>query len=144
MVRLFIGFGVVALALLIYCTIDAAQTPRHQVRALPKAAWIAIIILVPLIGPGLWLGLGRPWQTRKTQPARPAAPDDDPEFLKQMEIRRRQQQRAEEERKRRREQEIDEAHKRRQQQEDHDDAATSPVDPQQDPDEDPDAEPPRS
>ncbi len=71
-----------------------------------KVAWIAVIILVPLIGPLLWLFFGR---VRKDGPAaqqkRPSAPDDDPEFLRGVEFRRRQAQRREEEERKRREQE---------------------------------------
>lgn len=101
-----LGLGVVALALTIYTLIESLQTPRHRVRVMPKIAWIAVIILVPLVGPLLWLFFGR---VRKQGPAaqqsRPSAPDDDPEFLRGVEFRRRQAQRREEEERKRREQE---------------------------------------
>lgn len=98
MVRIFIGLAVVALALLIYCMVECLQTPRHQVRVLPKAAWVFIILLLPLLGPGLWLAFGKA-RGRSAAPQRrgPAAPDDDPEFLRRVEVERRQQQRREEE-----------------------------------------------
>lgn len=98
MVRIFIGLGVVALGLLIYCMVECIQTPRHRVRVLSKAAWIFIILLLPLLGPGLWMAFGRA-KGRSAAPQRkgPVAPDDDPEFLRRVEIQRRQQQRREEE-----------------------------------------------
>lgn len=105
MVRVFIGLGVIALGLLIYCMVEWFQTPRHRVRVLPKAAWLFIILLLPLLGPGLWMAFGRakaPAQTPKRKG--PTAPDDDPEFLRRVEIERRQQQRREQEARKRNEQ----------------------------------------
>lgn len=98
MVRIFIGLGVVALGLLIYCAVECIQSPKHRVRALSKPAWLAIILLLPLIGGLLWMAFGRP--QRHTPPqgrSGPRAPDDDPDFLRQIQIQRRQQQRREEE-----------------------------------------------
>ncbi|GAA4840051.1 PLDc N-terminal domain-containing protein [Garicola koreensis] len=98
MVRFFIGLGVVALGLLIYCTVECIQTPRHRVRVLPKVSWIFIILLLPLLGPGLWMAFGRAKDTPAAPQRRgPAAPDDDPEFLRRVEIERRQHQRREQE-----------------------------------------------
>lgn len=84
----------IELGLLIYCLIDAAQTPSHQVRNLPKALWIVLIVLIPLVGGISWLLAGRPLETPDTwrigngfpegdrpRSARSIAPDDDPEFL---------------------------------------------------------------
>lgn len=101
------GLGVVALGLLIYCTVDCIQTPKRQVRVLRKAAWIPIIILLPLLGPGLWLGFGKARGGNGGGGPRkgPVAPDDDPEFLRNIEFQRRQQQRREEEARKRAEEE---------------------------------------
>ena len=98
MVRIFIGLGVVALGLLIYCMVEWFQTPRRRVRVLPKSAWMFIILLLPLLGPGLWMAYGRAKEAN-AEPKRkgPVAPDDDPEFLRRVEIERRQQQRREQE-----------------------------------------------
>lgn len=100
MLRVLIPVGIVGLGLMIYSLVESLQTPRHRVRVLPKAAWIAVIILVPIIGAGLWLAFGRvkPPKNNGGTPGRkiPQAPDDDPEFLRQVEIQRRQKRRAEE------------------------------------------------
>lgn len=100
MLRIIIGVGIVGLGLLIYSLIECLQTPRHRIRVLPKIAWIAVIVLLPIVGAGLWLGFGRvrvPKQGGQA-PRRPSSPDDDPDFLRQVEIKRRQRQRAEEKR----------------------------------------------
>lgn len=108
MLRILIPVGIVGLGLMIYSLVESIQTPRHRVRVMPKAAWIAVILLVPIIGAGLWLGFGRIRQPRGggNQIRRgPSAPDDDPEFLRKVEFERRQQQRREEEARKRAEQE---------------------------------------
>lgn len=77
---------VVAVVLAIYALIDCLQTDRSRLTTLNRPAWLAIIVLVPVIGPILWLIFGRPRATPRPRPAatRPAAPDDDPEFLRQL------------------------------------------------------------
>ncbi len=91
---------VVELFLLVFCLIDCIQTPEHEVRNLPKVAWVLLILVLPLIGGIAWLVAGRPQQSRGGQvpwpatrtagfpeyerPRRRLAPDDDPEFLADM------------------------------------------------------------
>lgn len=108
MLRVLIPVGIVGLGLMIYSLVESIQTPRHRVRVMPKLAWIAVILLVPIIGAGLWLGFGRIREPRggSQQPRRgPSAPDDDPEFLRKVEFERRQQQRREVEARKRAEEE---------------------------------------
>lgn len=94
MVRFIIFASLVAVALTIYSMIDCARTERHQIRSLPKSAWLLVILLLPLVGAGLWYLLGRPNSAHPGQSApRSKAPDDDEDFLRQLEIWRRQQQR---------------------------------------------------
>ncbi len=80
----------IELGLLVYCLIDAIQTPGEDTRNLPKGFWILIIVLLPIVGGIAWLVAGRP--LRPAGPARttgfpeyervrPLAPDDDPQFL---------------------------------------------------------------
>jgi len=96
----------VALAVWLYCLLDAITADREQVRRLPKGVWIAIVVLTFEVGAIAWLIWGRPrgggsararprlgssgrtaWPTRPGAPprsgsfGRPLAPDDDPEFL---------------------------------------------------------------
>jgi len=76
---------VVALVLLVYAFFDLYATPRTQVRHVPKWAWF-LLVLVPVLGPLLWLFFGSTSQPRppNTQPRRDGAvgPDDDPDFLR--------------------------------------------------------------
>lgn len=89
-------------ALLVYCLIDAIQTPEPEVRNLPKVVWILLILIVPVVGSVAWLVAGRPqrsgagravpWPATGTagfpeyeRPAQPVlGPDDDPAFLRDM------------------------------------------------------------
>src|SRR6185312_2931941 len=101
MVRNFIFMALVALAVTIYALIECVRTRPSDVRSLPKSGWVAAIVLLPLIGAGLWFWLGRPSSSNYAQPTqanRPAtgAPDDDPEFLRNLETQRRNKAREDE------------------------------------------------
>jgi hypothetical protein len=84
MVRVFVFLAAVQLVLIVLALISVLSADR--VRAMPRALWIVVILLVPLIGPVAYFLTGRPVATtggaRPRPAARPAAPDDDPEFLK--------------------------------------------------------------
>lgn len=95
MVRLIIFAAVVSVALMIYTLIECARSESHRVRSLPKPAWYAVIVLLPLIGAALWFVLGRPVAASGNPSAKSMAPDDDEDFLRQLEVWRRQQQREE-------------------------------------------------
>jgi hypothetical protein len=101
---------VIELALLIYCLIDCIQTGDHEVRNLPRWTWIILIILMPLVGGLAWLIAGRPRRARhardvpwpatatsgfpeheRPRPA-PRGPDDDPDYLRELDRRRRREQ----------------------------------------------------
>ena len=48
------------IGLLIYCLIEAIQTPTEEVRGLRKGWWIVLIIVFPIGGGIAWLVAGRP------------------------------------------------------------------------------------
>jgi len=76
-----------AIALYIYFIIDVLRTPRGDTRSLPKAVWLLLVIVIPILGGLIWLALGRVWQPPGARFGRqkgPLAPDDDPKFLKQL------------------------------------------------------------
>lgn len=101
MVRNIIFAALVALAVTIYALIECVRTRPNDVRSLPKPGWILAIILLPLLGAGLWFWLGRPLPSnyqRSGPGTRPAtgAPDDDEAFLRNLETQRRNKARDEE------------------------------------------------
>ncbi len=77
---------IIVALLMIYCVVEVAQAPKYAVRRMPRWAWATAVICLPLAGAVGWLLLGRPnaesLGTKKTQQRPPAAPDDDPDFLR--------------------------------------------------------------
>lgn len=81
------------IALTLYAFFDCVTSRSDDVRWLPKGGWAIAILLMPVIGPALWFLVGRPETGRGDggggggggePPRRPLAPDDDPEFLRQL------------------------------------------------------------
>jgi Phospholipase_D-nuclease N-terminal len=73
---------------------------KRTIRRLPRALWVLVIVLVPLVGPVAWFGLGRPRKPLRLRPGwrvtvglpdqpRTPAPDDDPDFLRSLDPPRR-------------------------------------------------------
>lgn len=91
----FLLYAIPAIVML-YALIDALQTPRGLARTLPKWLWLVVIILVPVLGAVAWLIWGRAPRSaygavdeqaggrRLGRGRGPAAPDDDPTFLRQL------------------------------------------------------------
>jgi hypothetical protein len=105
MARLFVIVPLVAVGMLIFAVIDLVRIENERVRGLPKAAWVVIVVVLPIIGPLLWFIIGRErfGRVRSSGPAGPIAPDDDPAFLNSL-----GRDREQEERIRRLEQELSE------------------------------------
>lgn len=103
---------VLAFALTLYALLDCARTPEESLPArMPKFLWIMLIVVFPAVGPIAWIIVSRVkaaeerggyveptvWSSRegttfrRPERARPMAPDDDLEFLRDLEqdIRRR-------------------------------------------------------
>ncbi|HVX07428.1 PLD nuclease N-terminal domain-containing protein [Humibacter sp.] len=92
MVRVWLIVGVIGALFYIYSIVDCALAERERVRAVPKAAWIPIVIVFAVIGGILWFVIGRPRRGTVAR-LRTVAPDDDPDFLKNLERERQQQER---------------------------------------------------
>jgi len=91
---------IVSLALLafwLFSLFDVITTPEEEVRHSPKAVWLIIVAALPLIGGLFWMMRGRPRVAREPRPPAPPAegrsipkgPDDDPDFLRDLERRMR-------------------------------------------------------
>jgi hypothetical protein len=88
-----VALAVAVLAIFVYGLVDVIRTDGRLTRGISKPAWIVVMIVLPVVGAILWLLIGRP---RRTPPQRqnyrhPTAPDDDPDFLRNLELRRRQE-----------------------------------------------------
>lgn len=100
--------GLALLAFWLYCLFDVITTPEQDVRNLPKALWVLVVVLLAFLGGVLWLLLGRPQASgiaprqpfgplgstrtgeqtqRPTRHQAPRGPDDDPEFIRHLERR---------------------------------------------------------
>jgi hypothetical protein len=114
MPRLLLFAAILGVAVIIYALIDCVMSRKHEVRSISKTAWFITILVLPLIGAGMWFLFGRPRSEgpsgpRRPAPRRPTAPDDDPAFLQNLEAQRWQQSRDQERRRREQEQREREA-----------------------------------
>lgn len=86
MVRLLIFLAAAQLALFVLALISCLSIER--VRALPRALWVLLILVIPLAGPIAYFVWGRPVSPPlegslvRRVGRRPSSPDDDPEFLR--------------------------------------------------------------
>ena len=89
MLRVLLTFATIGL--LLYALIDCIRTDDSLVRGLPKILWILLIVLAWIVGPLAWIVAGRNRSSGPPQrPVRrgPLAPDDDPDFLRELDIKR--------------------------------------------------------
>jgi hypothetical protein len=89
--RLFPLLVLADLALLVIALIDCLSVEEHEIRALPRIAWVFIILLFSPVGGIVWFVAGRPVRSPSRvddgaywRRSRILAPDDDPEFLDRM------------------------------------------------------------
>ncbi len=78
MVRWLVIGGVAVVALTIYALVDLFVTAKSRLRAFPLPVWVGIIVVLPVIGPVLWLVIGK---NKPVQTTPATAPDDDPRFF---------------------------------------------------------------
>lgn len=104
---------IVPIGLAVFALFDLRRSEVGERAGLHQAAWAAVIVLLPVVGPIVWLLVSR--QTRASAPpgpstrvpggtggrpgsttgrGRPAAPDDDPDFLWRLEQERRRRARG--------------------------------------------------
>ena len=100
-VRLYGLLFLIDLVMLVWAVIDCLSTDEYLVRNLPKVAWVFIILLFSPVGWIAWFVAGRPQQPARAgmgaqwkpgggfpedqrPQTRQVAPDDDPEFLREL------------------------------------------------------------
>jgi len=77
--RLLLILLLLATVFWVYSIVDCAVQPATRHRGVSKAAWIAIVVLLPVLGGLLWFIVGRSGKRAAAKALR--APDDDPDFL---------------------------------------------------------------
>ena len=92
-----VAIAVAILAIYVYGLVDVIRTDAHLTRGFSKTTWIIIVVFLPIVGAALWFLIGRPRDSAPVQQTyrHPTAPDDDPDFLRNLEQRRRNQAEAE-------------------------------------------------
>lgn len=103
MARFYVLLFLLQIVLGAIALISCLSAEESEIRALPRIAWVFIILLFPLLGSIGWFAAGRPVTTTSSgsgllsggvfsgarQPrSRPLAPDDDPEFLRSLSVKR--------------------------------------------------------
>jgi hypothetical protein len=72
----------------VFTTVYAAAAKRNEVRVLPKWVWVLMCALIPVAGGLLYLTLGRPVgptpPMKRGPQTKVVAPDDDPNFLRDL------------------------------------------------------------
>lgn len=97
MIRAFVFLVLAHLALVIAAVADCLGG-EHAPRKLTRAWWVLIIVVVPIAGGILWFTMGRAKPPRPQpgpgrnnagprNPNGPVAPDDDPDFLRDIDRR---------------------------------------------------------
>jgi len=92
MLRGLVVLAFVLVAVDVFSIVDVILTDRSRVRALPKVLWVLVIVLLPVVGFVLWFWLGKARHTNSGS-GRTIAPDDDPDFLRNMRLKEEQDER---------------------------------------------------
>lgn len=85
--------GLALLAFWLFSLFDVITTPEEEVRQSPKIVWLIIVAAVPLVGGVFWMMRGRPrvagapYPVPRDSGSLPKGPDDDPEFLRELDRR---------------------------------------------------------
>ena len=73
MYRVELVLGIAVAIAWIYSIVTCALTPEDEVRGLPKWGWLILIVLLPLLGSVLWIGVGRQRSPRAFRPVGPSS-----------------------------------------------------------------------
>lgn len=76
MPRILLGGALIALVALVYALFDLSFTDRSRIRKLNRPLWFVIVVVLPIVGPLLWVTVGKTPRDRGASPAG----DDNPRF----------------------------------------------------------------
>jgi len=80
MARVLLGVVIAIVVLMVFAAADCALFDKRRIRAMPKIAWLVVIVLFPAFGAVLWFVAGRGRAVPRG--VRVVAPDDDIDFLR--------------------------------------------------------------
>ncbi len=83
MARLLVVLPFLVLALDVFAIVDVMLIDTRRIRALNRAIWVLLIVILPVIGSILWFLVGRARRDGDAE-RRIVAPDDDPAFLRNL------------------------------------------------------------
>ena len=72
-------FWLLLLAVMALTVVDIVVREDGQIKHMPKALWLLLVILLPLVGVVLWFLIGREYPERVGRPSRPSRPSRGPE-----------------------------------------------------------------
>ncbi|MEJ5944295.1 PLD nuclease N-terminal domain-containing protein [Pseudokineococcus basanitobsidens] len=80
----------VTVGLAVYAVLDVLRSRDEEISVLSRTAWVVISVVLPILGPVLWITVGR----QRAEggggggggrgPRGPVGPDDDPGFLRDL------------------------------------------------------------
>jgi len=79
-----------AVGLAVYAVLDVLRSRDEEISVLGRTAWVVISVVLPVLGPVLWITVGRQRAGGGggggggTRPRGPVGPDDDPSFLRDL------------------------------------------------------------
>jgi len=75
----------------VYAAIECLCSRDDEIRTFAKPVWLLFIVVVPLFGGLAWIFLARETSlgNQPRRRVRTVGPDDDPEFLRTLDVRRR-------------------------------------------------------
>ncbi len=61
----------ITLAAMVFAIVDIILRENWQVKHMPKAVWLILVIMLPMLGTILWFALGREYPAREARPQPP-------------------------------------------------------------------------
>ncbi|MBS1908062.1 MAG: PLDc N-terminal domain-containing protein [Actinobacteria bacterium] len=78
MARFLVIGGFLAAVFWVFSVVDCIAQPASRHRGVPKGVWIAIVVVIPVIGGLLWFGIGRTRRGRTAEQEQYLTLDDAP------------------------------------------------------------------